>query len=152
YKIHVGTWDQPNSTIEAFEALPGSTTYKQFIKVMNMALSCDVAPCSASPGAQQGYNNLPFTPYMTGLDGSIGPSTTAHMWIDELVVSTQPIAVPESSGQAVPMPPSNVAVKRSELPPFPVREGGRGPRLLLFRPRIAHARGLWRISTFPRPT
>jgi len=111
YKVHVGTWDQPNSTIEAFEARSGATSYKQWIKVINFPLSCDAAPCSASPGAQQGYNNLTFTPYMTGLDGSIGPSTTAHMWIDELVVSTQPIAVPESSGQAAPMAPGNVLVK-----------------------------------------
>jgi hypothetical protein len=111
YKIHVGTWDQPNSTVEAWVAREGSTTYKEFIKVPNMKLSCDTDPCTASPGKQQGYNNMTFTPYMTGLSTTVGPSTTAHMWIDELIVSTQPIRAPQGSQSAVPLPPSNVHVQ-----------------------------------------
>lgn len=110
YKIHVGTWDQPNSTVEAFVARAGSTTYKQWIKVPNFPLSCDTDPCTASPGKQQGYNNLTFTPYMTGLATTVGPSTTAHMWIDELIVSSQPIVAPMASQQSPPMPPSDVQV------------------------------------------
>lgn len=109
YKIHIGTWDQPNSSVEAFVARDGATAYKQFIKVMNVALKCNQTSCSTAPGSQEGYNNLTFTPYMTGLSGSVGPSTTASMWFDELIVSTQPIAVPSSSPR--PNPPSAFSVR-----------------------------------------
>jgi hypothetical protein len=111
YKIHIGTWDQPNSTIEVWTAREGSTSYKQIIKVPNMPLSCNTNPCTASPGKQQGYNNLTFTPYMTGLGTGSGPSTTAHMWIDELIISTQPIAAPLAALAARPMAPTNVIVQ-----------------------------------------
>ncbi len=111
YKIHVGTWDQPNSSVEVWAAREGSTAYKQFVRVPNIALSCNTDPCSASPGKQQGYNNLTFTPYMTGLSSSTGPATTAHMWIDELVISTQPIAAPLAALAPRPMPPTSVTAQ-----------------------------------------
>jgi hypothetical protein len=109
YKVHIGTWDQPNSSVEAFVAREGATSYKQFIKVMNMSLSCNATVCNTSPGKDQGYNNVTFTPYMTGLPTTTGPSTTAYMWVDELIVSTQPIAVPMSKPR--PSPPSSFTVQ-----------------------------------------
>jgi len=112
YKIHIGTWDQPNSTIEVFAAVEGTTTYKQYIKVPNMRLSCNSDPCTAAPGKQQGYNNLTFTPYMTALGANDGPAgVTAHMWIDELIISTSPIPAPQAALAPRPMPPTGVTVR-----------------------------------------
>lgn len=109
YKIKIGTWDQPNSMIEAWVAREGSSTYKQFIRVPNMALSCNIDPCSAAPGRDQGYNNLTFTPYMTGLGTNSGRAgVTARMWIDELIVSTQAIAAPGGAASPRPNPPSSL--------------------------------------------
>lgn len=95
YKVTIGTWDQPNSTIEAFVARQGETQYKQWIKVPNFALSCNTDPCSQAPGRDQGYNNITLTPYMTGLSTNSGkPGVVSRLWFDELIVSRQPIAVP----------------------------------------------------------
>jgi hypothetical protein len=109
YKIQIGTWDQNNSTIEAWVARQGSTTYKQFIRVPNFNLHCNTDPCSSSPGKDQGYNNLTFTPYMTGLSSSSGRAgVTSKTWYDELIVSTQPIAAP-GGRSVIPQPPTNVS-------------------------------------------
>jgi hypothetical protein len=95
YKVTIGTWDQPNSTVEAFVAREGDTQYRQWIKVPNFALSCNTDPCSQSPGRDQGYNNITLTPYMTGLSTSAGKAgVVSRLWFDELIVSTRPIAVP----------------------------------------------------------
>jgi hypothetical protein len=109
YKIHVGTWDRPESSIEAWIAREGSTTYKKFINVHNMPLSCNTDPCSQSPGSGQGYNNITFTPYMTSLSSNSGRAgVTARIWFDELVVSTQPIAAPGGQAAPRPNPPTDV--------------------------------------------
>jgi hypothetical protein len=108
YRITIGTWDQPNSTVEAFVAREGSTVYKQFIKMNNFILHCN-GTCTTLPDKAEGYNNLTFTPYMTAVTANDGPSTTAHMWIDELIISTRPIAVPNGSMQ-VPLPPTGLQV------------------------------------------
>jgi hypothetical protein len=105
YKIHVGTWDQPNSSIEAWVAREGGV-YKKFINVQNFALSCNTDPCSQTPGSAQGYNNITFTPYMTALSPTSGlPGVTSYTWYDELIVSTQPIPAPGGTSTP-PQPPS----------------------------------------------
>jgi hypothetical protein len=106
YKISLGTWDQPNSTIEAWVARDGEG-YKQFVRTPNARLSCNTDPCTESPGRNQGYNNLTFTPYMTSLDRNSGrPGVTARVWYDELIVSTQAIAAPANGPR--PRPPTTV--------------------------------------------
>jgi hypothetical protein len=107
YKITIGTWDQPNSMVEAWIAREGQPGYKQFIRVPSMALSCNQNSCSTSPGRDEGYNNLTFTPYMTALSSNSGRAgVTSNMWVDELIVSTQPIAAPNSGPR--PNPPTSV--------------------------------------------
>jgi hypothetical protein len=114
YKIHVGTWDQPNGSIEAWVAREGQP-YKKFINVQNFALSCNTDPCSQSPGKTQGYNNLTFTPYMTGLSPNSGRAgVTSYTWYDELIVSTQPIASPAagtSPSMQAPNAPTNLVLQ-----------------------------------------
>ncbi len=107
YKISVGTWDQPNSMIEAWITREGSSTYQQFIRAPQMPISCNANSCGSSEGQSEGFNNLTFTPYMTGLSGNSGRSgVTAKTWIDELIVSTQPIAAPDSGPR--PRSPTNL--------------------------------------------
>lgn len=107
YKISIGTWGQRNSMIEAWIVREGSSTYEQFIRVPKMPLTCNAGSCSTPPGSSEGYNNITFTPYMTGLGKDSGrPGVTASTWIDELIVSTQPIAPPNAPVR--PSPPTNV--------------------------------------------
>jgi hypothetical protein len=109
YKFTIGTWDQANSLVEAWVAREGEG-YRQFIRVPNMRLSCNENSCTTSPGRDQGYNNLTFTPYMTGLSSSSGRAgVTSRIWYDELIVSTQPIAAPSSAPR--PVPPPNFQVQ-----------------------------------------
>lgn len=108
YKISIGSWDQANSTVEAWVARAGQG-YRQFIRVPGMRLSCNENSCTTSPGRDQGYNNITFTPYMTGLSPSSGRAgVTSRLWYDELIVSTQPIPAP-ASGPA-PQPPTGLQV------------------------------------------
>lgn len=100
YKVSVGTWGSPNSSIQAWVILNG--VKKQWIDVTNFTLYPDN---TANPGA--GFDHLMITPYMTGKSTS-AVYPTAHMWIDELIVSSQPIAAP--GVQVLPSTPSNVAV------------------------------------------
>jgi len=109
YKITVGTWDQANSTVEAWVAREGEG-YRQFIRVPGLRLSCNENSCTTSPGRDQGYNNLTFTPYMTGLPSSSGRAgVTSRLWYDDLIVSTQPIPAPSSAPR--PSPPPNFQVQ-----------------------------------------
>lgn len=105
YRVHIGNWGQANSSIEAWISKEGETTYKQFIKVPNFTLNCNNSPC----GQSEGFNNLTFTPYMTGLSQSSGISSTARIWYDDLIVSTQPIPVPSNGVR--PNPPSSVSAQ-----------------------------------------
>ena len=94
YRVHIGTWNQPNSSIDAWLGRQGASTLRQFVKVRNFPLDCNGSDCTIAPDRDDGYNNVTITPYMTGLPGTVGPSTTAYMWFDEFIVSTQPIPVP----------------------------------------------------------
>jgi hypothetical protein len=94
YKIHIGNWNQANSTVEAWVALDGQP-YKQWINVPNMTFTYDST-------INDVFKNIMFTPYMTSL--SKAASVDAYTWYDELIVSTQPIAAPGSSSQATTPP------------------------------------------------
>lgn len=95
YKVSIGAWGQPNSTIDIYVHRQGETGYKQIIKMPNYTLTCNRAPCDVAPGKFTGFDNITLTPYMTGLPKDAGlPGVVSKVWYDELIVSTQPIAAP----------------------------------------------------------
>ncbi len=105
YKIHIGTYNANNSSIEAWVAMDGGP-YKQFVNVKNFALFKD------GPAPADKYNELTFTPYMTNL--SSAASSTAYVWYDDLIVSTQPIAAPGGGGggsNPAPAAPTNLRIQ-----------------------------------------
>jgi hypothetical protein len=110
YKISLGDWDQNNSMIELWIAREGSTDYEQVIRVPNMTMTCNAASCSNS---NEGYNNVTFTPYMTSLNNNSGRAgATSSMWVDEFIVSTQPIAAPGGTVVTVrPNPPESLVAQ-----------------------------------------
>lgn len=82
-KLHIGTWGQPNSTVEAWVA-PYGQQMKKMVNVMNYTMnSSSVA----------GFSGVTLTQYMTGKLASVS-HPTAHVWYDELIISTQPIPAP----------------------------------------------------------
>jgi hypothetical protein len=82
-KLHIGTWGQPNSTVEAWVA-PYGQQLKKMVNVMNYTMnSSSVA----------GFSGVTLTQYMTGKLASVS-HPTAHVWYDELLISTQPIPAP----------------------------------------------------------
>jgi len=85
YRVQIGNWGKPNSTIQAWVALPGEA-YKQWVNITNHTLNQD-------PGLPA-YNTVTLLPYMTGKDGSVS-NPVAYTWYDELVVSTTAIAAPK---------------------------------------------------------
>lgn len=92
YRVTIGDWGQPNSTIQAWASYEGQAL-TPFVNRTNFVLSAD------APG--NGFDILMLTPYDTGKDGRAHP--TAYTWYDELIVSTQPISAP--SGVSTPNPP-----------------------------------------------
>lgn len=105
YKIHIGTYNANNSSIEAWVAMDGGA-YKQFVNIKNFALFKD------GPAPADKYNEITFTPYMTNL--SSAASSTAYVWYDDFIVSTQPIAAPGGGGgvsNPPPLAPTNLRVQ-----------------------------------------
>jgi len=105
YQFQVGTWDQSDSHIKVWFALPGDTSYTLLNDVPNMFMTCRTHPCDQAQGQSEGYNNIQVTPYMTGLGRDEGRAdVTSKLWYDELIVSTAEIAVPV--GTTVTPPPA----------------------------------------------
>ncbi len=88
YKIKIGTWDTPTSTIQAWVAVDGGP-YIQWLNIQNHSLS------DSSPTGSE-YNTIYLLPYMTNRDSSISAGPTAFTWYDELIVSSQPVAAPKN--------------------------------------------------------
>jgi len=89
YKVQVGTWGQPNSTIQAWATVNGQGyAGHEWLNMQNHVLNQDGGSVAA------GFNTVYLTPYWTGgYSGASGPATT---WYDELIVSSQPIAAPNN--------------------------------------------------------
>jgi hypothetical protein len=49
---------------------------------------------NSGPAAGDALESILLGPYMSGANGT-KPNPTAHMWFDELIISTQPIAAPK---------------------------------------------------------
>ena len=106
HRVSIGTWGQPSSLFQIWVQREGETGYKQIANVPEMVINCNNAPCDQSPNKDAGFNNLMFTPYMTGLDKNAGlPEVTSKVWYDELIISTEPIAAPTLSGTVAATPP-----------------------------------------------
>jgi len=88
YKVSIGTWGQPNSTIQAWVSVGGGP-YTEFVNMTNHALYED-----ATAGAD--YDMVTLLTYMTGRSSTISAGPTAYTWYDELIVSTQPVAPPNN--------------------------------------------------------
>ena len=104
YKVSVGTWGSPNSSIQAWVA-PYGQQMKQWLSVTNYQLNND-NDCSANglgPGSSTcPFNNLHLTQFMTGHGSGPGGSPAANVWYDELIISTKPISSPCLSGCSQP--------------------------------------------------
>jgi hypothetical protein len=102
FKVSIGDWGQPNSSIQAFVSVNGGP-YVEWINVRNYTLNQD------GPGSA--FNRIMLTPYMTNMSSAI-VHPTAHAWYDELIVSTQAIAAPgaASASPTTPDPPTNLVV------------------------------------------
>jgi hypothetical protein len=77
-------WGQSNARVEAWITEPGQTQRQKFISWIGAIYS------NGEP--QNFMNNFTLTTYMTG--GANNAGTTGSCWYDEVIVSTQPIALP----------------------------------------------------------
>lgn len=85
YRVSIGDWGKPNSSVDAWVGLPGQPL-KQWINVHDFALNND------KPGSD--YDSLDLLNYMTGKDPKLD-HPQAFTWYDELIVSGHPIAPPK---------------------------------------------------------
>jgi hypothetical protein len=88
YKVGIGTWGQPNSTIQAWVSVGGGP-YTEFVNMTNHTLYEDT-PAGAD------YDMVTLLTYMTGRSSTVNAGPTAFTWYDELIVSGQPIAAPNN--------------------------------------------------------
>ena len=96
-KVTVGTWGATNSSVMSSIA-PYGTPQQQFIYPFLMSLTDDT---SNNP---DGFSAITLTQFMTGKQAG---GVAAHVWYDELIVSTSPIADPSTlplGAQVVPPP------------------------------------------------
>jgi len=80
YKVSVGTWGTPSSTVQAWIA-PYGQQLRQWINTQNVSITPD----------NNGYNVIALTGYMTGHNGV---NAASNVWFDELIISSQPIPAP----------------------------------------------------------
>jgi len=85
-EANIGTWGEPNSSVQAWVALPGQP-FVQFVNITNHTLLQD----TGSPG----YDMVTLIPYWSFRDPTISAGPTSYTWYDELIVSAQPIALPK---------------------------------------------------------
>ena len=95
--IKLGTWGGSNSSVAAYETHGGSG-YKQFHRVDGVRWNNN---------RDDNFTRLRFETYMTEI--AAAAPTAAHIWYDELIVSTQPIAAPgKTATVTTPNPPIDV--------------------------------------------
>jgi hypothetical protein len=82
YKVSIGTWGKPNSTVEAWVARQGQKMEK-WIDLPKFVLHTD----------SEGFDALTLTQYMTNKDPKVD-HPTAYAWYDDLIISAGPIPPP----------------------------------------------------------
>lgn len=85
YKISIGEWGTPSSTIQAWAALPGEPL-KQWVNMSKFVLNVD------TPG--RNYDSIDLLNYMTGKDPQANHAV-GYTWYDELIVSSDEIPAPK---------------------------------------------------------
>jgi hypothetical protein len=90
YKVAVGNWAKPESSVEAWVAYEGEPL-KKFINFHNFALNYNDRPSDR-------FDRILLSPYDTARPVNV-KLPVAHTWYDELIISTTPIAAPDG-----PMP------------------------------------------------
>jgi hypothetical protein len=90
YRIQLGTWGQPNSHITAWIATDGQPL-QTFVDVTNMTMNADTP----------GYDAIWFNVYMTGFTAA-ATNPAANAWLDEVIVSSAPVAAPAANGGGIP--------------------------------------------------
>ncbi len=99
FKVQLGTFGDANSTIEAWVAREGATTWSKWIHLPNFVINTD------GQGASAAINTIVLLPYMTGLDITTGAANKwSYMWFDEVIISTSPIAIPSANLVATNLP------------------------------------------------
>lgn len=84
WKIHVGDWGQPNSSVEGYIGTTGGQLRK-FINAINWTLN------SNNP-RDSGFDSVTLTQFMTNATAAEHP--TAYVWYDDLIVSKERIPPP----------------------------------------------------------
>ena len=85
YKVTIGVFGTPSSSIEAWYSTRGEP-FSKFIDLSNFNLKNATGPTND-------FAYVTVSPYMRGKNQAVN-HPTAHLWLDELIVSTQPIAAP----------------------------------------------------------
>jgi hypothetical protein len=85
--VQLGDFGKPNTHFTAYIA-PEGQPLKRFIDLPAFSFN-------NHPDAGDALETILLQPYMSGANGS-KPSPTAHMWFDELIVSSMPIAAPKN--------------------------------------------------------
>src|SRR2546425_7453756 len=84
--VETGDYGQPNTHFTAYIAAAGQPL-KRFIDLANFKFNAGADPSDA-------LETILLQPYLSGANGS-KTNPTAHMWFDELIISTKPIAAPK---------------------------------------------------------
>jgi hypothetical protein len=99
-QIDIGDWGV-STRVRYYIATEKDPVYKKFIDVDGLPMDCNNPPGCLSD--TEGYQAVTLDGgYMTNLATTAGYPYPAHIWYDELIVSTSPIAAP-----AVMVPASN---------------------------------------------
>jgi hypothetical protein len=85
--VEIGDYGLPNTHFTAFIA-PQGQPLKKFIDLPKFNFNSQGNPDDA-------LETIMLQPYLSGADGS-KTNPVAHMWFDELIISTQPIAAPKN--------------------------------------------------------
>ena len=92
YHVHVGSFGSANSLVEGFVSTPSSPAWRQWLYQNKLTINLD-------PGNTWGFDMVTLIPYWTGRDSETcsTPCSTAHTWYNELIVSSKPIAPPQTA-------------------------------------------------------
>lgn len=88
YHVHLGTYsaaddEYKDSIVQGWVSVQGQP-YKQWLNIAGWSMGGD---------HKGSWDHVELYPYMTGKDAST-TYPTAHVWYDELIISSQPIAAP----------------------------------------------------------
>jgi hypothetical protein len=119
YKIHIGSGG-PNSTsgggssVESWYA-PDGGSYVKWLNIHDtqdgVMFECEPGRAASAPCLGQGFNNIGLMIHPNVMDAAAPYDVS--LWFDELVVSSQPIAVPGTGGGV--NPPSGVQLTRRRM-------------------------------------